>query len=72
MKKTGKRIGIIFAVIIGIVLAAVLALLTVLTVTEYKPADVEKVSGFGRAKKRDKNRQQHRCHLMEHRLRRSG
>lgn len=51
MKKTGKRIGIIFAVIIGIVLAAVLALLTVLTVTEYKPADVEKVSGFGRAKK---------------------
>ena len=37
MKKTGKRIGIIFAVIIGIVLAAVLALLTVLTVTEYKP-----------------------------------
>ena len=51
MKKTGKRVGLVFVVIIGIALAAFLILLTVLTVTEYKPADVEKVPQLGRAQK---------------------
>lgn len=51
MKKAGKMTGIILAVIIGLALAAVLALLIVLTVTEYQPADVEKVDAFGRTEK---------------------
>ena len=51
MKKAGKKTGIILAVIIGPALAAVLALLIVLTVTEYQPADVEKVDAFGRTEK---------------------
>lgn len=52
MKKTGKRVGLVFVIIIGLVLAAVLILLTVLTVMEYKPAEVEKVAHLGRAQKR--------------------
>lgn len=51
MKKTGKMIGIIFAVLIGLALALALTLLAILTVTEYRPADVEKVDSLGRAEK---------------------
>lgn len=49
MKKTGKRAAAIIGIIIGIVAVAFLLLLAVLTVTEYKPADVETVETFGRA-----------------------
>lgn len=51
MKKTGKRIAVIAAILIGIAAAAFLLLLAVLTATEYKPADVEEVEVLGRAKK---------------------
>ena len=51
MKKNGKMIGLIFAAVVGVVLAAALILLLVLTVTEYKPADVEKAASYGKAEK---------------------
>ena len=51
MKRTGKMIGLILAVIVGIALSVFLVLLVVLTVTEYQPADVEKADCFGRAEK---------------------
>ena len=51
MKKAGKTAGLILGVVIGAALAALLLLVIVLTVTEYKPADVEKVAHFGMAQK---------------------
>lgn len=47
MRKTAKMIGVILAIVAGIVVAAALILLAVLTVTEYKPADVEKAAHSG-------------------------
>ena len=59
MKKTGKRvrkmiwkkIGLVFAAAIGVIFAAALIFVVVLTVTEYKPKDVEKLAHYGRAQK---------------------
>lgn len=51
MKKTGKMIGLIFAAVVGVVLTVALILLLVLTVTEYKPADEETVTFYGKAEK---------------------
>ena len=52
MRKAGKKIVLILSAVAGVVLAAAFTLLLVLTVTEYKPADVEKVSLNGSAQKR--------------------
>lgn len=52
MKKTRKMVGLILGVLVGIVLAVFLLLLALLTITEYKPADVEKVTFNGRAEKK--------------------
>ena len=39
MRKAKKKVGLIVAVIAGIIVAVCLILLIVLTVTEYRPAD---------------------------------
>lgn len=51
MKKNAKKIGLIVAAIVGVMLAAALILILVLTVTEYRPAAVETVSHHGEAQK---------------------
>ncbi len=51
MKRAGKITGLVLAALIGITVAAVLILLLVLTVTEYRPADVESVVPSGSATK---------------------
>lgn len=51
MKRAGKKIGKILGAVLGLMVACVVFLLAVLTVTEYKPADVETVETFGSAQK---------------------
>lgn len=51
MKKAGKITGLVLAAVIGIAVVTFLTLLVVLTVTEYRPADVERVATSGSAKK---------------------
>lgn len=51
MKKAGKIIGLFLAAVMGIAVAVFLILLIVLTVTEYRPADMEKTVPSGTAAK---------------------
>lgn len=51
MKTIARNIGLALAVIIGIVLAAAVILIAVLTVTEYKPADEEPLELRGTAQR---------------------
>lgn len=52
MRKAKKKVGLIVAVIAGIIVAVCLILLIVLTVTEYRPADEEPLAIRGRAVKK--------------------
>lgn len=51
MKTIAGKIGLALAVVIGVVLAAAVILIAVLTVTEYKPADEEPLELQGTAQK---------------------
>lgn len=51
MIRAGKKIACILAAVFGIVVAGLLLLVVVLTVTEYRPGAVESVASSGRAQK---------------------
>ena len=52
MRKAGKKIAKILAAVAGVVVAGLVILVVVLTVTEYRPEDVEMVEIYGNAGKK--------------------